>query len=258
MVFPERTYRGGVEQKPVVGIRAQAGYNRRRNVESARAMSNTKDLHPRTHDSHHDHDDAHGAVPADVALRVTALESLLVEKGLVDPAALDALVETYEHKIGPRNGAKVVAHAWVDPAYKKRLMADATAAIAELGFGGLQGEHMVAVENTPKIHNLVVCTLCSCYPYSVLGLPPVWYKSAPYRSRAVIDPRGVLREFGLELRKGTEVRVWDSTAEVRYLVLPERPAGTEKLTEDQLASLVTRDSMIGVGVVQASLPGNNR
>jgi nitrile hydratase subunit alpha len=182
---------------------------------------------------------------------------LLVEKGLVDPAALDALVETYEHKIGPRNGAKVVAHAWVDPAYKKRLMADATAAIAELGYGGLQGEHMVAVENTPKIHNLVVCTLCSCYPYSVLGLPPVWYKSAPYRSRAVIDPRGVLREFGLELRKGTEVRVWDSTAEVRYLVLPERPAGTEKLTEDQLASLVTRDSMIGVGVVQAGLPGNN-
>jgi nitrile hydratase subunit alpha len=220
-------------------------------------MSNTKDLHPRTHDPHHDHDDAHSAVPADVALRVTALESLLVEKGLVDPAALDALVETYEHKIGPRNGAKVVAHAWVDPAYKKRLMADATAAIAELGFGGLQGEHMVAVENTPKIHNLVVCTLCSCYPYSVLGLPPVWYKSAPYRSRAVIDPRGVLREFGLELRKGTQVRVWDSTAEVRYLVLPERPAGTEKLTEDQLASLVTRDSMIGVGVVQASLPGNN-
>jgi nitrile hydratase len=222
-------------------------------------MGNTKDLHPHTHthDSHHDHDDAHSAVPADVALRVTALESLLVEKGLVDPAALDALVETYEHKIGPRNGAKVVARAWVDPAYKKRLMADATAAIAELGFGGLQGEHMVAVENTPKIHNLVVCTLCSCYPYSVLGLPPVWYKSAPYRSRAVIDPRGVLREFGLELPKDTEVRVWDSTAEVRYLVLPERPAETEKLTEHQLAALVTRDSMIGVGVVQASLPGNS-
>ena len=219
-------------------------------------MSNTKDLHPRRHDSDHDHDHAHSTVPADVALRVTALESLLVEKGLVDPAALDALVETYEHKIGPRNGAKVVARAWMDPAYKKRLMADATAAIAELGFGGLQGEHMVAVENTPKIHNLVVCTLCSCYPYSVLGLPPVWYKSAPYRSRAVIDPRGVLREFGLELPTDTEVRVWDSTAEVRYLVLPERPPGTDNLSEDQLASLVTRDSMIGVGVIQASLPGH--
>jgi nitrile hydratase len=220
-------------------------------------MSNRKDLHPRMHDSDHDHDDAHSAVPSDVALRVTALESLLVEKGLVDPAALDALVETYEHKIGPRNGAKVVARAWVDPAYKKRLTADATAALAELGFTGLQGEHMVTVENTPKVHNLVVCTLCSCYPYSVLGLPPVWYKSAPYRSRAVIDPRGVLREFGLELPKDKEVRVWDSTAEVRYLVLPERPAGTENLTEEQLSALVTRDSMIGVGVVRASPSGNN-
>jgi nitrile hydratase len=182
---------------------------------------------------------------------------LLVEKGLVDPAALDALVETYEHKIGPRNGAKVVARAWVDPAYKKRLLTDATAAIAELGFGGMQGEHIVAVENTSRVHNLVVCTLCSCYPYSVLGLPPVWYKSAPYRSRAVIDPRGVLREFGFELPKDTEVRVWDSTAEVRYLVLPERPGGTESLTEEQLASMVTRDSMIGVGAVQTPLPGNN-
>ena len=205
------------------------------------------------HDS--DHDDAHSAVPSDVALRVTALESLLVEKGLVDPAALDELVETYEHKIGPRNGAKVVARAWADPAYKQRLLTDATAAIAELGFGGLQGEHMVAVENTPNVHNLVVCTLCSCYPYSVLGLPPVWYKSAPYRSRAVLDPRGVLREFGLELAKDTQVRVWDSTAEVRYLVLPERPAGTEQLTEEQLASLVTRDAMIGVAVVHQTPPG---
>jgi nitrile hydratase subunit alpha len=212
-------------------------------------------MHDSDHD--HDHDGAHSTVPPDVALRVTALESLLVEKGLVDPAALDALVETYEHKIGPRNGAKVVARAWVDPAYKKRLLTDATAAIAELGFGGMQGEHMVAVENTSSVHNLVVCTLCSCYPYSVLGLPPVWYKSAPYRSRAVIDPRGVLREFGFELPKDTEVRVWDSTAEVRYLVLPERPGGTEGLTEEQLASLVTRDSMIGVGAVQAPLPGNN-
>jgi nitrile hydratase len=209
------------------------------------------------HDSDHDHDDDHSAIPSDVALRVTALESLLVEKGLVDPAALDALVETYEHKIGPRNGAKVVARAWTDPAYKQRLLTDATAAIAELGFGGLQGEHMVAIENTPNVHNLVVCTLCSCYPYSVLGLPPVWYKSAPYRSRAVLDPRGVLREFGLEVPTDTQVRVWDSTAEVRYLVLPERPAGTEQLSEEQLASLVTRDAMIGVAVVHQTLPGNN-
>ncbi len=208
------------------------------------------------HTSDHEHDDSHSTVPSDVALRVTALESLLVEKGLVDPAALDALVETYEYKIGPRNGAKVVARAWIDPSYKKRLLTDATAAIAELGFGGMQGEHMVAVENTPGIHNLVVCTLCSCYPYSVLGLPPVWYKSAPYRSRAVLDPRGVLREFGLEIPQDTEVRVWDSTAEIRYLVLPERPAQTAQLSEEQLAALVTRDSMIGVAVVQGTLPGN--
>ena len=220
-------------------------------------MSNTGNPQPRMHDSDHDQDDAHSTVPSDVALRVTALESLLVEKGLVDPAALDALVETYEHKIGPRNGAKVVARAWVDPAYKKRLLTDATAAIAELGFGGMQGEHMVAVENTPRVHNLVVCTLCSCYPYTVLGLPPVWYKSAPYRSRAVIDPRGVLREFGLELPKDTELRVWDSTAEVRYLVLPERPAGTESLSQEELASLVTRDAMIGAALVHEARPGNN-
>lgn len=220
-------------------------------------MSNTGNARPRMHDSDHDHDDAHSTVPSDVALRVTALESLLVEKGLVDPAALDALIETYEHKIGPRNGAKVVARAWVDPSYKKRLLTDATAAIAELGFGGMQGEHMVAVENTPRVHNLVVCTLCSCYPYTVLGLPPVWYKSAPYRSRAVLDSRGVLREFGLELPKDTEVRVWDSTAEVRYLVLPERPAGTENLTQEELASLVTRDAMIGVALVHEAQPGND-
>jgi nitrile hydratase subunit alpha len=207
------------------------------------------DIFQRMHDSDHAHDETHAAVPSEVALRVTALESLLVEKGLVDPAALDALVDTYEHKIGPRNGAKVVAHAWIDPSYKKRLLADATVAIAELGFGGLQGEHMVAVENTRTVHNLVVCTLCSCYPYSVLGLPPVWYKSAPYRSRAVIDPRGVLREFGLELPQDTEVRVWDSTAEVRYLVLPERPVGTENLNQEELAALVTRDGMIGVALV---------
>jgi nitrile hydratase len=198
----------------------------------------------------HNHDDSDQAAPSDLALRVVALESLLVEKGLVDPAALDLLVETYEHRIGPRNGAKVVARAWVDPTYKARLLSDATAAIRELGFGGLQGEHMVAVENTPMVHNLVVCTLCSCYPLPILGLPPVWYKSAPYRSRAVIDPRGVLQEFGLTLAPETEIRVWDSTAEIRYLVVPERPAGTEQLSEEQLASLVTRDAMIGVTKVK--------
>jgi len=202
---------------------------------------------PHPHDHHHDHD--HQAVPSDPALRVKALESLLVEKGLVDPAALDALIDTYEHKVGPRNGARVVARAWMDPAYKQRLLADATAAIAELGFSGAQGEHMRVLENTPRVHNLVVCTLCSCYPWSVLGLPPAWYKSAAYRSRAVLDPRGVMREFGLDLPEHVEVRVWDSTAELRYLVLPERPAGTDNLTEDQLAALVTRDAMVGVAKV---------
>ena len=204
---------------------------------------------------HQDHDHQHQAVPSDVNLRVKALESLLVEKGLVDRAAIDAIVDAYETKIGPRNGARVVARAWVDPAYRKRLLTDATAAIAELGYSGGQGEDMVILENSPKVHNLVVCTLCSCYPWPVLGLPPVWYKSAPYRSRAVIDPRGVLREFGLELDEDVEVRVWDSTAEVRYLVLPERPAGTEQMTEEQLAALVTRDSMIGVRKVTVSNPG---
>ena len=199
------------------------------------------------------HDHQHQTVPSDLTLRVKALESLLVEKGLVDPAALDALVDTYEHKVGPRNGAKVVAKAWADPAFKKRLLADASKAIAELGFLGAQGEHMVVLENTPKVHNMVVCTLCSCYPWPVLGLPPVWYKSAPYRSRAVIDPRGVLKEFGLELPEEIEVRVWDSTAELRYLVLPERPAGTDGMNEEALASLVTRDSMIGVA--RALRPG---
>jgi nitrile hydratase len=197
----------------------------------------------------HAHDHGHQAVPPDPALRVKALESLLVEKGLVDPAALDALIDTYVHKVGPRNGARVVARAWLDPDYKRRLLADATAAIAELGYTGRQGEHMVAVENTPTRHNLVVCTLCSCYPVPVLGLPPVWYKSAPYRSRAVIDPRGVLREFGLELPPEVELRVWDSTAEVRYLVLPERPAGTDGFDEEALAALVTRDAMIGTAKV---------
>jgi nitrile hydratase subunit alpha len=199
----------------------------------------------------HQHDHEHQAVPSDLTLRVKALESLLVEKGLVDPATLDALVDTMEHKVGPRNGARVVARAWVDPDYKKRLLANAPAAIAELGYTSGQGEHMVVVENGPRLHNLVVCTLCSCYPWPVLGLPPVWYKSAPYRSRAVIDPRGVLKEFGLSLDETVDVHVWDSTAELRYLVLPERPAGTEHLTEEQLAALVTRDAMVGVARVSA-------
>jgi len=205
------------------------------------------------HSPTQDHD--HQAVPSDLALRVKALESLLVEKGLIDRPALDALIDAYEHQIGPRNGARVVARAWADSAYKQRLLSNADAAIAELGYGGLQGEHMVVVENTSKVHNLVVCTLCSCYPWPVLGLPPVWYKSAPYRSRAVIDPRGVLREFGLELPDGVEVRVWDSTAELRYLVLPERPAGTGELREEQLAALVTRDAMVGVAKVTAPQKG---
>jgi len=191
----------------------------------------------------------HSDPPSDPALRVKALESLLTEKKLIDPAALDALVDTFEKRIGPRNGAKVVARAWVDPAYKKRLLKDATAAIAELGFTGMQGEDMVVVENTPKVHNLLVCTLCSCYPWPVLGLPPVWYKAAPYRSRAVIEPRAVLDEFGVKVGSEVEVRVWDSTAELRYMVLPERPAGTEGMSESELAGLVTRDAMIGVAKV---------
>lgn len=181
--------------------------------------------------------------------RVKALESMLVAKGLVSSASLDKLAEIYEHDLGPMNGAKVVARAWVDPAYKQRLLTNATAAIAELGFSGLQGEHMVVVENTPTVQNMVTCTLCSCYPWPVLGLPPVWYKSAPYRSRSVIDPRGVLREFGLELDESVEIRVWDSSAEIRYMVLPERPSGTEHMSEKELAALVTRDAMIGVARV---------
>ena len=205
--------------------------------------------HAKVEDQTPGHD--HQAVPSDLTLRVKSLESLLVEKGLVDPAALDALVDTMEHKVGPRNGAQVVARAWVDPAYKKRLLDEATGteAIAELGYSGGQGEYMIVLENTPKVHNLVVCTLCSCYPWPTLGLPPAWYKSAPYRSRAVLDPRGVLKEFGLDLPADVEVRVWDSTAEVRYLVLPERPPGTERMTEEELAALVTRDSMVGVARV---------
>ena len=200
------------------------------------------------HDEHgHDHG---GSGLSPIALRVKALESLLVEKGYVDPAALDLLVDTYETKIGPRNGARVVAKAWTDPAYADWLKTDATAAIVSLGYEGRQGEHMVALFNTPQIHNMVVCTLCSCYPWPVLGLPPVWYKSMPYRSRAVIDPRGVLAEFGLSIPDGIEIRVWDSTAEVRYLVVPQRPAGTDGWSEDRLAAIVTRDSMIGTGLAK--------
>jgi nitrile hydratase len=199
---------------------------------------------------HHDHghDHAHHDVDlSDMDLRVRTLESLLVEKGYVDPQALDVLIETYESKVGPQNGKQVVARAWSDPAYKKWLLEDAGAAIASLGFTGRQGEHMAVVENTPTVHNMVVCTLCSCYPWPVLGLPPVWYKAAPYRSRAVIDPRGVLKEFGWEPPADVAIRVWDSTAEMRYLVLPARPAHTDGWSEEQLAALVTRDSMIGVG-----------
>ncbi|MGE0876860.1 MAG: nitrile hydratase subunit alpha [Burkholderiales bacterium] len=191
------------------------------------------------HDHEHTQDD-------ELGFRVKALERLLVDKGLVDPAAMDELIETYETRVGPRNGARVVAKAWSDAKFRDWLLRDATAAIASFGFEGRQGEHMIAVENSPKLHNMVVCTLCSCYPWPVLGLPPVWYKSAPYRSRAVADPRGVLREFGVELADDIEVRVWDSTAELRYLVIPQRPAGTEGMSEEQLADLVTRDHMIGV------------
>lgn len=207
----------------------------------------------------HDHGNGHGQdghteVPSDLALRVKALESLLVEKGLVDPAALDAIVDTYEHKLGPRNGALVVARAWADPAYKARLLENAAAAIAELNDAATPVEQMVVVENTPQVHNLVVCTLCSCYPWPLLGLPPVWYKSNSYRSRAVADPRSVLKEFGTELPEAVKIRVWDSTSEVRYLVLPERPPGTEGMTEAELAALVERDAMVGVAKVATPQP----
>ncbi len=216
--------------------------------------------HEHHHDHHRDpdHGRTHDAPLSEVELRVRALESLLVEKGLVDPAALDVLIDTYQTKVGPRNGAKVVARAWVDPVFKRRLLEDATATCAEFGFVGRQTDRLVVLENTPKVHNIVVCTLCSCYPWAVLGLPPVWYKSAPYRSRAVLDPRGVLREFGLDLPEDMELRVWDSTAEIRYMVLPERPRGTEGLSEDELAALVSRDAMIGVGTVTAPASGGRR
>ena len=211
--------------------------------------------HDHDHEHGHDHDHDHEfSELSDVALRVRALETVLAEKGLVDPAALDVIVDTYETRVGPRNGARVVARAWSDPAFKARLLEDGAKAIAELDYGGRGGEHIAVVENTADTHNMVVCTLCSCYPWPVLGLPPVWYKSAPYRSRAVIDPRGVLAEFGVRLADDVEVRVWDSTSEMRYLVLPMRPAGTEGWSEEQLAALVTRDSMIGVG--QPLAPGS--
>ena len=200
----------------------------------------------------HDHDHDHSSL-SEMDVRVRALETLLTQKGYIDPLAIDRIIETYETEVGPHNGAQVVAKAWAEPEFKAWLLQDATAAIASLGFTGRQGEHMVALENTPAVHNMVVCTLCSCYPWTVLGLPPVWYKSAPYRSRAVIDPRGVLQEFGVELPPGVDIRVWDSTAEVRYLVLPMRPAGTDGLSEDALAKLVTRDAMIGTGL--PSTPG---
>lgn len=198
-------------------------------------------------DRSHDHEHAHALLPPDPALRVKAVETLLVEKGLIDPEAIDAVVDSFENKIGPQNGARVVARSWVDPEYRGRLLEDGSAAIAELGYSGLQGEHMVAVENTDTQHNVVVCTLCSCYPWPVLGVPPVWYKSSAYRARVVRDPRGVLSEFGLELAPDTKVQVWDSTAEIRYLVVPQRPAGSENMSEEELARLVTRDSMIGTG-----------
>ena len=202
------------------------------------------------HDSP-DHTHPHSLLPSDPALRIKALETLLVRKGLVDPAALDEIIDTYENRIGPRNGALVVAKAWTDPAFHRALMADATAVVSELGFYGRQGEHMVAVENTDAVHNMVVCTLCSCYPWPLLGIPPGWYKSDAYRARVVREPRRVLADFGVELAADTAVRVWDSTAEIRYLVIPQRPAGTDGLDEVALAALVTRDSMIGTGLVVA-------
>ena len=204
-----------------------------------------------THDHDHDHNADDHSDLSETETRVLALKTVLSQKGYIDPDALDVLIDTYQNKIGPRNGAHVVARAWMDPAYREWLLEDATAAIASLGYTGRQGEHMVAVENTSSVHNMVVCTLCSCYPVTVLGLPPVWYKSAPYRSRAVKDPRGVLSDFGVTLLESTEIRVWDSTAEIRYLVIPLRPAETIHLQEDELAAWVTRDSMIGTGLPTA-------
>jgi nitrile hydratase subunit alpha len=206
---------------------------------------------PAMPNDHHVQDQPHGAELSDMQLRVRALETILTEKGYVDPAALDRIVEAFETKIGPHVGARIVAKAWADPAFKEALLADATGAVNALGHASPIGSHLIAVENTPQVHNMVVCTLCSCYPWEVLGLPPVWYKSAPYRSRAVIDPRGVLAEFGVVVQAGCDIRVWDSTAETRFLVVPMRPSGTEDWAEDRLAALVTRDSMIGTGLVKS-------
>ena len=206
--------------------------------------------HSHSHDHDHDHDDHHSLLPTDPELRVKAIETLLLSKGLIDSETLDELIDTYENKIGPQNGAKVVAKAWVDSDYKKRLLEDATSAIRELSYQGRQGENMVVVENTPEIHNVIVCTLCSCYPWPVLGIPPTWYKSDEYRSRTVREPRKVLSEFGVKVDDEIQVKVWDSTAELRYLVLPMRPEGTENMNEDELAKLVTRNSMIGTGLAE--------
>jgi nitrile hydratase len=206
---------------------------------------------PHDHDHHHEHGHEHGSELSETQLRVRALETVLTEKGYVDPAALDLIIEAYETKVGPHNGARVVAKAWSDPAFKQALLADASKAVSALGHESRVGDHLVAVENTPALHNMIVCTLCSCYPWEVLGLPPTWYKSAPYRSRAVKDPRGVLADFGVKLPKDTQIRVWDSTAETRFLVLPMRPAGTDGWSEDRLATLVTRDAMIGTGLAKS-------
>ena len=212
-------------------------------------MDNPKDKdHSHAHSHGHDHEDAHSLLPSDPELRVKAIESLLLSKGLVDAKTLDELIDTYENKIGPQNGAKVVAKAWIDNDYKKRLLSDATSAIRELSYQGRQGENMIVVENTPEIHNVIVCTLCSCYPWPVLGIPPTWYKSDEYRSRTVREPRKVLSEFGVEIDSQVKVKVWDSTAELRYLVLPMRPEGSENMNESELAELVTRNSMIGTGL----------
>jgi len=219
---------------------------------AAAMVGNTDDASAGQDSEEQEHGHEHQTVPADIALRVKALESVLVEKKMVEPSELDAIVDLYENKVGPRNGARVVARAWTDPEFKRRLLESADEAIAEFGFEGPHQEHLLVVENEPNVHNLVVCTLCSCYPWSTLGLPPVWYKSAPYRSRAVIDPRGVLEEFGVELDADVEVRVWDSTAEQRYMVLPERPPGTDGMSEAELEELVSRDSMIGVAKLEAS------
>ena len=215
-------------------------------------MSQDHGHHRHDEEHHGGHDHQHGSDLSDMQLRVRALESMLTEKGYVDPAALDHIIEAYETRIGPHNGARAIAKAWADPAYKRALLEDATAAVGSLGFASRVGDHLMAVENTARVHNMIVCTLCSCYPWEVLGLPPTWYKSAPYRSRAVIDPRGVLADFGVSLPAATEIRVWDSTAETRFMVLPLRPAGTEGWSEEKLAALVTRDSMIGTGLAKSA------